>query len=314
MVILSSSLTGVESRGRRNVPEDAPSSASLAMNMSAVSWGAIFAGATVAAALSLILLLLGSGLGLSVVSPWATVESSATSLGTAIILWVTFTQIAASGLGGYVAGRLRTKWLMVQGDEVHFRDTAHGLLSWAVATLASAVLLSATIGAILGGGAAAAAATSSEPSSTGVAAGTEIPGTPVALAYFTDMLFRSDRTSATAPVDGPRLTSQTSIEEAMRILTANMSAEALPIEDARYLGQLVAQRTGMARQIAEQRVAETFAALQANRADAEAAAKAAAETARKAASHVALWLFISLLIGAFVASLAATYGGRQRDN
>ncbi|MFD2271336.1 hypothetical protein ACFS07_10010 [Undibacterium arcticum] len=110
-------------------------------NASGVSWGAIFAGAAAAAALSLILVILGFGLGLSAVSPWANNGASATTIGMSTILWIAFTQIAASGLGGYLAGRLRVKWANVHGDEVYFRDTAHGFFAWAVASLATAAFL-----------------------------------------------------------------------------------------------------------------------------------------------------------------------------
>lgn len=119
---------------------------------SAVAWGAIFAGAAAAAALSLILLMLGTGLGLSSVSPWAYSGISAKSFGVSTILWITFTFIVASGVGGYLAGRLRTRWLSVPIDEVHFRDTAHGFLAWAVATLTTAALLTSTISGILNAG------------------------------------------------------------------------------------------------------------------------------------------------------------------
>src|SRR5476649_1162224 len=92
----------------------------------AVSWGAIIAGGVGAAALSLILLILGMGLGLSSVSPWTDRGVTATTFGVSTILWLTFTQLAASGMGGYLAGRLRSAWLDVHTDEVYFRDTAHG--------------------------------------------------------------------------------------------------------------------------------------------------------------------------------------------
>ena len=116
------------------------------LSASAVSWGAIFAGAAAAAALSLILLILGTGLGLSSVSPWAQNGISATAFGVSTILWVTMTQVVASGMGGYLAGRLRTKWTSTHADEVYFRDTAHGFLSWAIASLATAALLGSVIG------------------------------------------------------------------------------------------------------------------------------------------------------------------------
>jgi hypothetical protein len=101
--------------------------------------------------------------------------------------------------------------------------------------------------------------------------------------------------------------------EASRIFVHGLQAGSLPAEDARYVAQLVAQRTGMSPQDAERRVTETFAKAQAAMRDAETKARDAADKARKAAAWGALWIFVSLLIGAFTASLAATYGGRRRD-
>ena len=119
---------------------------------SAVSWASIFAGATGAAALSLILLMLGTGLGLSSVSPWAHDGISKTSFGVSTVLWVTFTQLVASGMGGYLAGRLRTKWVEIHGDEIYFRDTVHGFLAWAVSSLVTAALLTSVVGSVTNSG------------------------------------------------------------------------------------------------------------------------------------------------------------------
>src|SRR6187397_2421655 len=118
----------------------------------AVSWGAVIAGAAGAAALSLVLFLLGTGLGFAVVSPWAGEGVSATAAGVSTIVWVTLVQLLASVLGGYLAGRLRTRWVTVRTDEVFFRDTAHGFLAWAVATLLMATLLSSAAGSALSAG------------------------------------------------------------------------------------------------------------------------------------------------------------------
>src|ERR1035437_4281410 len=147
---------------------------------SAVSWGAIVAGAAAAAALSLILLMLGIGLGLSSVSPWAHYGVSAATFGVSAILWVTLTQLLASGLGGYLAGRLRTRWVGAHVDEVYFRDTAHGFLAWAVAALASAALLTSVIGSIVSGGVQAGSEITKSDSSNGP------------MGYFVDSLFRKD--------------------------------------------------------------------------------------------------------------------------
>ena len=117
---------------------------------SAVSWGAVIAGAIGACALSLILLLLGTGLGLAIVSPWTRHAVSDEAAGISTILWITLVQLLASAVGGYLAGRLRTRWTTVHTNEVYFRDTAHGFLAWSVATLLMATVLSSAVGVLLG--------------------------------------------------------------------------------------------------------------------------------------------------------------------
>src|SRR5580693_8505969 len=117
---------------------------------SAVSWAAVIGGAFVAASLSLILLSLGTGLGFSAVSPWAHNGASAAAIGAGAIAWLIATQIAASALGGYLGGRLRTKWTNVHTDEVYFRDTAHGFLVWAVGLVITASLLASAATSVTG--------------------------------------------------------------------------------------------------------------------------------------------------------------------
>jgi hypothetical protein len=74
-----------------------------------VSWGAVFGGGVAAAAFSIILLTLGTGLGLTSISPWSSGPSNAKAFGVAAVLWVCVTSILTSGLGGYLAGRLRRR-------------------------------------------------------------------------------------------------------------------------------------------------------------------------------------------------------------
>src|SRR5450631_4147437 len=118
---------------------------------SGLSWAAVIAGAFVAAALSLILLALGTGLGLSSVSPWSNVGASALTIGMAAIVWLIIVQIIASAMGGYLAGRLRTKWASIHTDEVYFRDTAHGFLVWAVGLVITATFLASAATSMVGG-------------------------------------------------------------------------------------------------------------------------------------------------------------------
>src|SRR5271156_4287994 len=126
--------------------------------VSAVSWPAIIAGAVAIAAVALILLALGSGLGLSSVSPWPNSGPSATTFGVYAAVWLIIVQWVSAGFGGYLAGRLRTKWVGVHTDEVYFRDTAHGLLVWAVGAVVSALLLSSAVSSVASGVARAGAA------------------------------------------------------------------------------------------------------------------------------------------------------------
>ncbi|MBH1965496.1 MAG: hypothetical protein I8H77_14230 [Comamonadaceae bacterium] len=115
----------------------------------AVSWAAIFAGALAAAILSLLLFMLGIGLGLSSMSVWSGRGADGDTIGWAAIAWLAFTQIASAGVGGYIAGRLRTKWQGVHTDEVYFRDTAHGFLAWALATMLMVAVMGSVAGAAL---------------------------------------------------------------------------------------------------------------------------------------------------------------------
>ena len=278
-------------------------------SVSAVSWAAIFAGAAAAAALSLILLLLGTGLGLSSLSPWSQEGASAKALGIGTILWVTFMQLAASVLGGYIAGRLRTKWVGLHTEEVAFRDTAHGFLAWAVATLFTAALLTSTVSSMISGGVQAGAQVAGGAAQGAAAAGYDASksgGESGPMGYAVDSLFRSPKGGKGGAASSP----EQSTAEVTRIFANASASGKLPPEDARYAGQLVSQRTGVSQQEAEKKVNDTFNQLEAKKQE----AKEAADKARKAAAAAALWLFISLLIGAFVASFSATWGGRQRDD
>ncbi len=117
----------------------------------AVAWSAILAGAVAAAALTFILILLGAGLGLSVSSPWSMTAEGAAALGVGTIIWLIVTQWIAAGIGGYLTGRLRTKWVGLHDHEAFFRDTAHGLLAWCLAVVVSGVIFALAGLAAIGG-------------------------------------------------------------------------------------------------------------------------------------------------------------------
>lgn len=253
---------------------------------SGVSWAAVIAGAFVAAALSLTLLALGAGFDLLSVSPWSNRAASPSAVGAGAIIWLIVIQIVASAAGGYLAGRLRTKWAAIHTDEVYFRDTAHGFLVWAVAVVITAAFLGSAATAMVGG----------------VAMNAEMGGPENA--YLVDTLFRSAPQPAGAQ-GGPAAALD---DSAIRGEAAGILANAIRHGDAAaadraYLAQLVSARTGLNQTDAAQRVSDVITQ-----------ARQAADAARKATARLLLWTFVALLIGAFCASFAATAGGRQRDH
>src|SRR5580765_2765229 len=197
---------------------------------SGVSWGAVIAGAFATAALSLALLALGTGIGFSESAAWIGGRVSATSIGWTAIVWLVVMQLIASSVGGYLAGRLRTRWVHVHTHEVYFRDTAHGFLVWAVSLVMTAGILTSA-STMMAGGAMRASLTASDTAS------------------FTQ-----------SPAVGPSVTNNPGVN-------TSTSAEAQQV----------------------------------------------AEATRKAIAHSMYWTFVALLVGAFCASIAATFGGRERD-
>jgi hypothetical protein len=251
-------------------------------NASAVSWPAIAGGAVASAGFSLFLLELGSGMGLSAISPWANAGASARTIGIGAGVGLVLISIMASALGGWLAGRLRVKWAGVHTDEVYFRDTAHGLMTWALAAIIGASILAAAATSIVGGAAQGAASN---------------PGlVPDRNAYYVDTLFRA--ASPAAPADRTAANA-----EAARILGRALTpGGAITSNDQTYLAQMVAARTGLSQAEAEKRVSEVIAQ-----------AKTAADEARKAAAKLAFWMAAALLAGALASSFAAAEGGRERD-
>ena len=266
---------------------------------SGVALAAVLGGAFAAIALTLVLVALGSGLGLASVSPWPSARTSVTTFTIGTAIWLIITQWLSSGVGGYVAGRLRTKWAGLHTHEVFFRDTANGLLAWAVATVLGAALLASAASAVVSGTAHLATGVAA-----GAAAGTSQPAGQTAdpTGYFVDSLYRSDHPNADVADADVRA-------QSARILLNGMRNGGVSAPDKTYLAQLVAARTGLSQADAEKRVDDVIA----QKNTAEAAARQAADAARKAAANLAIFTALSMLIGAFIASAAAALGGRLRD-
>jgi hypothetical protein len=261
---------------------------------SAASWPAIIAGAFVAAAVTLILLALGSGLGFASVSPWPGRGVTATTFAATTAIWLILTQWVSAGLGGYLAGRLRTRWIGTHTHEVFFRDTAHGLITWAVASVLVAAAVGSSIGSSIGAAGRAvgdAGRTAAEGAASAVSHGS---------AYDIDRLLRP--ADVGAPQADPK-------PEVAHIIANAAASGDIPDGDRAYLAQLVAARTGITLEDAQKRVDGFLSDVK----DAEAKAKATADAARKVAAKASIYLALSMLIGAFIASVSAALGGRLRD-
>jgi hypothetical protein len=259
-----------------------------AESVSAVSWASIAAGAVVAAAVSLALLALGAGLGLSSVSPWANSGVSASTFSAAGGVYLVLVAVMSSAVGGYLAARLRTKWTGVHSNEVFFRDTAHGFVAWAFATVLSAAVLGGAASQVVNG-----AASGIAPTVAAQAASSVDPSQ-----VFVDRLFRVDQ-----PTTAAAASPEASRAEVLRLWTVTFRENGdLSEADKMYVAHLVAARTGLSLPDAEMRVNDVITQ-----------AKAAIDSARSAAAKLAFWMTAALLFGAFAASLAAVEGGQLRD-
>jgi hypothetical protein len=264
-----------------------------------VAWDAVAAGAVASAALTVLLVAFGAGLGFSSVSPWSDSGLSAASFTTATGIYLVLISIMASALGGYLAARLRSRFVGLHGNEVFFRDSAHGFIAWAFATVLTATALAAALTHIANGAAAGGLAT---------------PGPQSAnpQAVYVDKLFRNANPGAPANANpgGPAaVTSQNGPNgaspraEVLRLWTASFARDKdLAPDDRAYVASLVAAQTGLSQDDARKRVDQVVTE-----------EKSALDQARHGAAKLSFWLAAALLFGAFAASLAAVEGGMLRD-
>lgn len=255
-----------------------------------VSWASIAGGAVVAAATTLILLALGAGLGLSSISPWSGsgVSASTFTVGTGIYLVIV--AVMSSAIGGYLAARLRTRCVGIHANEAFFRDTAHGLIAWAFATVLTATVLASATASVVGG------AASGIGSTAGQGAASINPSQ-----LYVDRLFRND--SGTPPNNANAAQGEAARAEVLRLWTSDFrQGSDITANNRTYLARLVSTQTGLSQADAEKRVNDTIVE-----------AKAAADRARSAAAKLAFFVAAMLLFGAFAASLAAVEGGQLRD-
>jgi hypothetical protein len=214
-------------------------------------------------------------------------------------IWLIITQWLSASVGGYITGRLRTRWIGTHTHEVFFRDTAHGFITWSVASVVVAATLSTGVFSSLGTATRAASEVAGQS-----AKGAMTEATSGDSLYAIDRLLRpnASTTSAAAQAADPK-------PEVARIIATTLSTGSVDDADRGYLAQLVVARTGVAQDEANKRVDDMLTRIM----DAQTKAKAAADTARKEAAQAAIYLALSLAVGAFIASISAALGGRLRD-
>ena len=293
---------------------------------SAVSWTAILAGATASAAITLLLVAFGVGVGFSVVSPWSDQGVSATTFTLSAGIYLIVIAMLSSTLGGYLAGRLRSRWNTVHEHERYFRDSAHGVVTWALASVVTAAVLGGATTAIIGS------------TGAGLASGAPAAVRSTMSDSAIDSLLRTapGRSNAATPAQSPSQVNQQAADQATspiatgqtapnlqggqiaqpaapqgnvnrgeigRILATGLNRTgSVSDSDRAYLASVVANRTGLSQADAEQRVNQTITQ-----------AKAAADAARKSARNFAFWLAFAMLAGALSAALAAIEGGNLRN-
>ncbi len=261
---------------------------------SAISWAAVIGGAVAALAISIIVFTLGSGIGFSTMSPWSGMpqREAMVSFTVKTAIWMIVMQWLSALIGGYVTGRMRTKWTGLHTREVFVRDVVHGFLAWALATVLTSMLVASAASAVVSGGAKAATLAAAHAPRAMMDPDT----------YFVESMYRADGMTGTAE-------RRDTLEETSRILAQGLRRGDVPEEDRNYLAGRVMAHTGLTGPDARARVDATIEQMQ----FAADAAKQAAEEARRSARTFAFFTFFSMVIGAFIASVAAALGGQLRD-
>jgi hypothetical protein len=273
-----------------------------------VEWGAVFAGALAASAISFVLLTAGASIGLSLISPYAGQSYSKTAASVAVF-WSVAVPILAFLVGGYIAGRMRSAWEAGSSDEIQFRDGMHGMLVWALSIVAGGVLAFLAAGAVANSSAPMGAAAMSNRDAVVAPAIDTLFGATVAPAVAVPAAAPSPAAPATAaptvvPGTGERAVVPDSEARAViaRTLTASVAAGQLKPVQKRTLAQIVSERTGISQADAEKRIDQAYTD-----------AVAAIDNARKAAVLTGLATATALLVGLLAAWYAAQNGGRHRD-
>jgi hypothetical protein len=247
-----------------------------------VDWPAALAGALIACAIFVVLTTFGSAIGLTLTSPYPGSGFSGKVATWVIGIWELWVAVSAFAVGGYLAGRMRHRVYDATEHESDVRDSAHGLLVWAIAALLGTWIVSMTARDV------------AHAINGGQNGTTPIAGKADPARYAADALLRSDRAPAQAYNEPLH-------KEVAAVLAAYATGVNMTGEDALYLTRVTAAQ-GISQGDAEQRVRTAVAQVRDN-----------ANRARRTGVMVAFLTAVSLAVGAAAAWAAAGLGGRHRD-
>lgn len=264
-----------------------------------LEWSAILAGAIGAAAISVLLLTFGASIGLTLTSPWPHSGVSVWVAVIAVAWWTVTVQIGSFFVGGYLAGRMRSRWGESLRTEGQFRDGTHGFMVWAVGILIGALVLAWTGSGVL---------KTAAQSASVVASGNANALQTGPVDYAVDTLLRPGPNGA---VPGEAAANNNALRgEASRIIIGSIKNGEFTARDRDYLTQIVGRRTGMTQTESQQRVDQGINEAK----DLEIKVRAAADKARKAALIAGFLTAASLLISLGAACFGSSLGGRHRDH
>jgi hypothetical protein len=264
-----------------------------------VEWGAVFAGALAASAISVVLLTAGAAIGLSLVSPYES-ESYGRLAASVAVFWAIAVPILSFLVGGYIAGRMRSAWEASASDEVQFRDGIHGLLVWSLSIVAGGLLAFLAASTAAHTGAQVAATATRDRGAVVAPAVDDLFGASVAQAGPAPA---GESQGAATPAGRAVVMDSDARAAVSRTLVTAAAAGQLSPSRKQTLARIVAERTGLPHAEAEKRVDQAYAD-----------AKEALEKARKATVLSALGTVTALLVGLLAAWYAAQRGGHHRDN
>ncbi|MBB6192638.1 hypothetical protein FHS51_002891 [Sphingobium wenxiniae] len=283
------------------VPYDRPAALPL---RSRLSWPAIFAGVTLAIAIQLVLALLGTGIGFSLVDPVKGTTPGANSFGIGAGLYWVVSMMISLGAGSYAAAR-------VAGAHDRFDGLVHGLTIWGLTSILTVYLITSAVGGIIGG---AFRTVGGVASTAGQSVGAAAP--VIARAASVDDIDIGNEAAAyltSVPADPAAMSPQEAQKEVARQLPDLAAGGTKGAQAESRIVAIVAAQQKISAAEARQKVEAAKARFVAAKNDAVETAKTTVDTAAGGAAGTSFLVVLALIIGAASAGFGGIVGGRREQ-